>query len=37
MFKIIRPIEVQKLCLLEIDLIASYILTLKDPYLLEKY
>lgn len=37
MFKIIRPIKVEKLCLLEIDLIASYVLPLEDQYLLEKY
>jgi hypothetical protein len=34
MFKIIKPIKIEKLCLLEIDLIASNILNLKDPLLL---
>ena len=37
MFHKIKPIKVDKLCLLEIDLIASNLLNLKDPLLLEKY
>ena len=36
-FKNIRPIKIERLCLFEIDLIASNILDLRDQNLLEKY
>lgn len=36
-FKNIRPIKIERLCLFEIDLIASNILDLRNQNLLEKY